>query len=346
MLKFIKSIFKDPNEKELEKLQPIVNDINNLEPEIKKLSNSELKTKTEEFKDRYKKGETLDELLPEAFAVVREAAQRSTNEQFRHFDVQLMGGIVLHQGQIAEMKTGEGKTLVATLPLYLNALSGRGAQLITVNDYLSQVGAGWMAPVYHFLGLSTGVIIHGQALVYDPEYYDENQYDERMRNFRPVERKEAYQCDIVYGTNNEFGFDYLRDNMVYSKEQKKQPSFDYVIIDEIDSILIDEARTPLIISQPEKEDPKNYRRFASLASQLQENKHYNVDRKKRQVDLTADGITKVEKKLDIDNLYHPEKATSLHKVTQALKAKELFIRDEDYITKEGEVVIVDQFTGR
>ena len=350
-MSFLTKLFGDPNKAYLKEIQPYIDKINEKEEEQEKLSNQELKEKFSQLKDSSK---NKDDLIAPVFSLVREASKRTLEQ--RHYDCQLQAGIALHQGKAIEMKTGEGKTLAATLAATLNSLRGT-VHIVTVNDYLARRDAVWMGQIYHLLGLSVAVLNHQKAFIYDPDFKqseeDKDEIRDRLGNFkvvedflRPCDRKKAYQCDIVYGTNNEFGFDYLRDNMVYSKEQKKQPSFDYVIIDEIDSILIDEARTPLIISQPEKEDPKNYRRFASLASQLQENKHYNVDRKKRQVDLTADGITKVEKKLDIDNLYHPEKATSLHKVTQALKAKELFIRDEDYITKEGEVVIVDQFTGR
>jgi len=257
-----------------------------------------------------------------------------------------MGGIVLHRGQIAEMKTGEGKTLVATLPLYLNALAGHGVHLITVNDYLSRVGAGWMAPVYHLLGLSTGVIIHDTAFKYDPEYIDDSQYDDRLKHFRKVERKEAYNCDITYGTNNEFGFDYLRDNMVSSLERMVQRGLHYTIVDEIDSILIDEARTPLIISAPAEESTDKYFKFANLVERLEENEDYNIDEKMRAATLTEGAISKMEKWLGVENIYVAGGMAEVHHIEQALKARVLFKRDRDYVVKDGEVIIVDEFTGR
>ena len=266
-------ILGDPNEKIIKSLQPIVDEINVLEPEIKKKSNAELKAMTAEFRDKVASNKDseaaiLDEILPLSFAVVRETAKRILNQ--RHYDVQLIGGIILHRGQITEMRTGEGKTLVATLPLYLNALTGRGAHLVTVNDYLSRVGAGWMAPVYHALGVTTGVIVHDQAFIYDPEFKDETQYDKRLRHFRPIERREAYACDVLYGTNNEFGFDYLRDNMAPSLNKTVQRELHYAIVDEVDSILIDEARTPLIISAPAEESTDKYGLFAGLVRRLKD----------------------------------------------------------------------------
>jgi preprotein translocase subunit SecA len=244
------------------------------------------------------------------------------------------------------MKTGEGKTLVATLPLYLNALPGKGAQLITVNDYLSRVGAGWMAPVYHLLGLTTGVIVHDAAFQYDPEYTDETQYDDRLKKFRPITRRAAYECDIVYGTNNEFGFDYLRDNMAPSRERMVQRDLNYVIVDEIDSILIDEARTPLIISAPAEESTDKYAKFAQLVIRLKENEDYNVDEKMRAATLSESGIQKMEKWLEVDNIYTTGGIREVHHIEQALKAHTLFKRDRDYVVKDGEVIIVDEFTGR
>src|SRR3989339_1575191 len=260
-MKFLSKIFGDPNEKIVKSMQTVIDKINSFEEGLEKLKDEELKEKTRKWQEKLKnntdkRGEILDEILPEAFASVREAAKRVLGQ--RHYDVQLIGGIVLHRGQIAEMKTGEGKTLVATLPLYLNALPGRGAQLITVNDYLSRVGAGWMAPVYHALGMTTGVIIHDAAFSYDPGYSDDSQYDDRLKHFRPVKRREAHACDIVYGTNNEVGFDYLRDNMVANPGQMVQRELHYAIVDEVDSILIDEARTPLIISAPAEESTDKY----------------------------------------------------------------------------------------
>jgi preprotein translocase subunit SecA len=338
------NLFGDANEKVVKDLQPLIQKIGSFEPALEKLSPDELKAKTAEFKERLTKGETLDDLLPEAFAAVREASRRILHQ--RHFDVQLVGGIVLHRGQIAEMKTGEGKTLVATLPLYLNALEGQGAHLITVNDYLSRLGAGWMAPVFYALGLRTGVIVHENAYVYDPEYVDEGEYDERLQHFRRLPRREAYACDITYGTNNEFGFDYLRDNMVFSLEQTVQRSLHYAIVDEIDSILIDEARTPLIISAAAEESTDKYFKFAQIVAQLSENDDYNVDEKMRAATLTEGGINKVEKILGLGNIYVEGGVKEVHHLEQALKARVLFKRDKDYVIKDGEIIIVDEFTGR
>ena len=340
----ILDLFGDANEKVIKSLKPVIAQIASFEPELQKLSEPGLKSKTASFKERLAKGETLDDLLPEAFATMREAARRILNQ--RHFDVQLIGGIVLHRGQIAEMKTGEGKTLVATLPLYLNALSGQGVHLITVNDYLSRLGAGWMAPVYYALGLTTGVIVHDNAYAYDPEYVDESQYDERLQHFRRIPRREAYACDITYGTNNEFGFDYLRDNMVFSLEQTVQRSLHYAIVDEIDSILIDEARTPLIISASAEESTDKYFKFAQIVSGLAENDDYNVDEKMRAATLTEGGISKVEKILGLGNIYVEGGIKEVHHLEQALKARVLFKRDKDYVVKDGEIIIVDEFTGR
>ncbi len=325
MFKFLKNIFKDPNEKELEKLQPLIDEINSLEPEMQRLNNSELKAKTGEFKERYQHGETLDELLPEAFAVVREAAQRSTEEEFRHFDVQLMGGIVLHQGKIAEMKTGEGKTLVATLPVYLNALTGKGVHVVTVNDYLAKRDSEWMGQIYRFLDLSVGVIVSGMA---------------------PRERKKAYHADVTYGTNNEFGFDYLRDNMATKPEDVVQRGFNYAILDEVDSILIDEARTPLIISGPVQESTRDYKKFNRIIPHLVAERDYEVDEKNNNVTLTEEGVKRVEERLNIDNLFDDSNFHLHHQVNQALKAHTLMKKDRDYIVKDGEVKIVDEFTGR
>ncbi|MBU1684330.1 preprotein translocase subunit SecA, partial [Patescibacteria group bacterium] len=283
-------------------------------------------------------------LLPEAFAVVREAAKRTLGQ--RHYDAQIMGGIVLHRGQIAEMRTGEGKTLVATLPLYLNALAGKGAQLITVNDYLSRVGTGWMAPIYNFLGLTISVIVHNSAYIYDPKFNDETQYDERLKHFRQIERKQAYQCDITYGTNNEFGFDYLRDNMAPDLETQVQRELHYAIVDEIDSILIDEARTPLIISGQVEESTEKYYKFSQLVKKLEENTDYNVDEKMRAVFLSEAGISKMEKWLGVDNIYVESGISEVHHIEQALKANVLFKIDKDYVAKDNEIIIVDEFTGR
>jgi preprotein translocase subunit SecA len=340
----ILSLFGDANEKIVKEMKPIIDKITSFEAEFQKLSAEDLKAKTALYRERFVKGETLDELLPEAYATMREAARRILGQ--RHFDVQLVGGIVLHRGQIAEMKTGEGKTLVATLPLYLNALAGKGVHLITVNDYLARLGAGWMAPVFYALGLTTGVIVHENAYVYDPEYTDETQYDERLKHFKHIPRREAYYCDITYGTNNEFGFDYLRDNMVYTLDQAVQRPLNYAIVDEIDSILIDEARTPLIISAPAEESTDKYFQFAQLVERLIENDDYNVDEKMRAATLSEGGIIKVEKILGLGNIYVEGGVKEVHHLEQALKAKALFARDKDYVIKDGEIIIVDEFTGR
>jgi preprotein translocase subunit SecA len=348
-MSILTKIFGDPNQKIIHSLQPLVDAINRYEEEMKSKSDDELKDKTVEFKTKIAvagqaEGEALSGILPEAFAAVREAARRMLGQ--RHYDVQLIGGIVLHRGQIAEMRTGEGKTLVATLPLYLNALTGRGAHLITVNDYLARVGAGWMAPVYHLLGLTTGVIMHDAALKYDPEFTDDSQYDERLKHFRPVMRRDAYGCDILYGTNNEFGFDYLRDNMVPGLKHMVQRELHYAIVDEVDSILIDEARTPLIISAPAEESTDKYQKFASLVRRLEENEDYNIDEKMRAATLTEAGIAKMEKWLGVDNIYTAGGIREVHHIEQALKAMALFKRDRDYVVKDGEIIIVDEFTGR
>ena len=343
-MSFLSKLMGDPNEKIIRGISPIVEKINSLEADLEKLSLEELKNKTTEFKERLSKDEDLDDILPEAYAVVREVSKRLLSK--RHYDVQLIGGVILHRGQIAEMKTGEGKTLVATLPLYLNALSGKGVHLITVNDYLSRVGAGWMAPVYHALGLSTSVIIHDAALMYDPDYTDDTQYDERLQHFRPISRREAYRCDITYGTNNEFGFDYLRDNMVGNLEQTVQRELNYAIVDEIDSILIDEARTPLIISAAAEESTDKYFKFAQLVQRLEENEDYNLDEKQRAATLTENGMNKMEKLLGVDNIYVSGGVKDAHHIEQALKARVLFKRDRDYVVKDDEIIIVDEFTGR
>lgn len=322
MLGLIKKVF-DNNKREINRLTETVTVINNLESEYESLSDQQLREKTNEFKQRINATETLDDILPEAFAVVREAAKRTLGQ--RHYDVQLMGGMVLHQGRISEMKTGEGKTLVATLPVYLNALAGAGVHVITVNDYLAQRDAEWMGQVYKFLGLSVGVIIHGLDF---------------------EERRDAYNCDITYGTNNEFGFDYLRDNMVASKEQLVQRELNYAIVDEVDSILIDEARTPLIISGQAEDSTKHYQRFAQIVPSLKAEIDYNVDEKAKTVTMTEEGTAKVEKTLGIENLFDDVNFELNHYLNQALKAETLFVLDRDYVVKDGEVIIVDEFTGR
>ncbi|KPL21678.1 MAG: preprotein translocase subunit SecA, partial [Anaerolineae bacterium SM23_84] len=391
MLKGILSkIVGDANVKELNRLQPIVNEINGLEPQYESLPDSalraaiatfrqeidaavaeqraivtqrqreavaepaadrrlELQVRLQEATERLRGAEEgiLEEYLTRVFAVVREAAKRTLGE--RHYDVQLLGGVVLHQGRIAEMKTGEGKTLVATLPLTLNALLGRGAHLVTPNDYLSKFGVQWMGPVYHLLGLSVGVIQSAAqnpelgSFVFDPEY---PATDDRYQNLRPVPRREAYLADITYGTNNEFGFDYLRDNMVWDLAQCVQRELHYAIVDEVDNILIDEARTPLIISGAAEESTEQYGRFADLVRQLRPEADYAVEEKTRVVTLTEDGTAKVESLLGIDNIYSPEHYELTPYLENALKAQVLFKADRDYIVKDGQVIIVDEFTGR
>lgn len=338
-------IFGDPQKKALKRLEKKVTAVNALEDKYKKLSKPELKKQTEVLKKRLaKKGETLDTILPDAFALVREAGDRVLG--MRHFDVQLIGGMVLHEGDIAEMKTGEGKTLVATLPVYLNALEGKGVHVVTVNDYLAQRDAGWMGEIYHFLGMSVGVIINEASFMFDPQYDNASHTDPRMKKLRPVTRKEAYAADITYGTNNEFGFDYLRDNMVNEVDMLRQRDLHYAIVDEVDSILIDEARTPLIISAPASENPENYQQFARVASKLTP-EDYTLDEKRRMVALTDEGVDKVQKMLGVKNLYSPEYIRSVYHLDQALRAQTLFKRDKDYVvTKDGEVIIVDEFTGR
>jgi len=344
----------DSNEKELKRLQPVVNRINELEPEFERLSDAELHAKTDEFKARLRDGSSLDELLPEAFAAVREAAKRTIGQ--RHFDVQLMGGIVLHQGKIAEMKTGEGKTLVATLPLYLNSLTGQGCHLATVNDYLARRDPYWMGPIYHMLGVSVASIYpqqtpdeHTPSRLYDPDY---DSGDNRWRYFRPIPRRQAYEADITYGTSSEFGFDYLRDNMVIDLSQCVQRPLNYAIVDEVDNLLIDEARTPLIISGQAEESGQNYYVFARLVSRLQPEVDYVVDEKERSVSLTDVGITNMERILKREgllkspNLYDPANFSLTRYLESALKARALYKQDRDYVVKDGQVIIVDEFTGR
>ena len=334
----LEKIFGSYSEKELKRIQPIVDKIEALEPEMKKLSDAELRGKTQEFKNRLANGETLDDILPEAYAVVREASVRVLG--MRHFRVQLMGGSILHQGRIAEMKTGEGKTLVATLPLYLNALTGKGVHLVTVNDYLAKYQSELMGKIYNFLGLSVGCIVH---------------------DLDNDERRQAYNCDITYGTNNEFGFDYLRDNMVVYKEHMVQRGLNYAIVDEVDSILIDEARTPLIISGQGEQSTDLYRQADSFArrltklvvketddkQQLDEGEYdYIVDEKAHTATLTQRGIEKAEKYFGVENLSDIENMTLSHHINQALKAHGLMKNDVDYVVKDDEVIIVDEFTGR
>src|SRR5262249_48265782 len=401
MLSLIKKIVGTKNDREIKRIRPHVERINALEPDYQKLTDAELKGLTEQFKNRIseavaglkkeldevqsetinadperreelksraeeldkelreKENETLEEILPEAFAAVREASQRTIG--LRHFDVQLIGGVVLHEGKIAEMKTGEGKTLVATLPLYLNALTGRGVHLITVNDYLARRDVQWMGPIFHKLGLSTASIVHEASYLFDPTFITQ---DYRYLNLRAITRQEAYLADITYGTNNEFGFDYLRDNMKFSLEEYVQRELNYAVVYEVDNILVDEARTPLIISGPAEESTDKYYIIDRIIPKLQRGAviqgdpsqeeraaieakgDYTVDEKSRSVTLTESGVAKVERLLGIHNLYDPRHIDTLHHINQALKAHAIFKRDVDYVIKDGEVIIVDEFTGR
>ena len=380
-MSILTKIFGDPNARLLKLYQPLVEVINDLEPAAQKLSDEELKGKTTEFKNRLEKGETLDDLLPEAFATVREAAKRVIGQ--RHFDVQLLGGVFLHHGYITEMKTGEGKTLTATAAVYLNALTGQGAHVVTVNDYLAKRDAVWMGRIYHALGLSVGCIqqqlisyiyepgfradlppapslptgqagLSGGVAITPPDKGETERGSEVVAplvkvepsHLRPVNRREAYQCDIVYGTNNEYGFDYLRDNMTTRPEDMSQRPLHYAVVDEIDSILIDEARTPLIISAPAEEATEKYYKFAELVGHLVENEDFNIDEKLRSATFTESGIERLEKSLGVENIYAEGGVSTVHHLEQALKAHALFKCDRDYIVKEGEVIIVDEFTGR
>lgn len=344
MKKVLTKIFGDPQAKTLKRLRKKVATVNELEKVYEKMSLEKLAKQTEEFKKQLKDKKTLDDIMPHAFAVVREASKRVLG--MRHFDVQLIGGMALHEGNVAEMKTGEGKTLVATLPVYLNALSGKGVHVVTVNDYLAQRDAGWMAQVYHALGLSTGVIIADQSFLYDPEFLNKDHIDERMQHLKPCTRKEAYAADITYGTNNEFGFDYLRDNMVNTAENLRQRELNFAIVDEVDSILIDEARTPLIISAPSSDSGAGYTTFADVVRKL-DKEDYEVDEKRRSAALNDQGVEKIQKILKIDNLYDPEHIRLIYHLDQALKAEALFRRDKEYVvSRDGEIIIVDEFTGR
>ena len=341
--KILKRIFGDPQAKALRRIKTKVKEINDLAPKYQKMSDQDLVAQTDKLKKDLTK-KTLDKILPEAFAVVREASNRVL--KMRHFDVQLIGGIVLHEGNVAEMKTGEGKTLVATLPVYLNALEGKGVHVVTVNDYLAKRDAGWMGQVYDFLGVSVAVIVADESYIYDKDYSNDNFTDPRMKALKPCTRKEAYMADITYGTNNEFGFDYLRDNMVNDAELLRQRELNFAIVDEVDSILIDEARTPLIISSPAGDNPDSYKQFASVVSKLNKD-DYEIDEKRRSVSLTDDGIEKVQNILGVENLYRPEHVRLVYHLNQALRAETLFKRDKDYVvTTNGEVVIVDEHTGR
>lgn len=371
----LKKIFGDGQGKKLKAYYPIVEKINKLEAEIQALSDSDLASKTSYFKEKIKNGESLDAILPEAFAVVREASRRTLGQ--RHFDVQLIGGMILHKGNIVEMRTGEGKTLVATLPAYLNALTGKGVHIVTVNDYLSRRDAVWMGQIYHSLGLTVGVINHESSFLYDAEHKiqnpklqitnkseiqnsnDQNNQDKLDRErdelgafkvvhefLRPCSRQEAYRADITYGTNNEYGFDYLRDNIEYSVNDLRQREYNYAIVDEVDSILIDEARTPLIISMPTVDSENLYGTFASISKNLQKDTDYKVDEKFKQITLTDEGINKAEKALGVDNIYTDKGVKYVHHLETAVRAKALFNRDKEYVVRDDEVIIVDEFTGR
>jgi preprotein translocase subunit SecA len=339
-----KKVLGDPQIRTVKRLRKRVKVVNDLSDKYKKMNDTDLQKQTDVLKKRLKK-ESLDKILPDAFAVVREAATRSLG--MRHFDVQLIGGMVLHEGNVSEMKTGEGKTLVATAPVYLNALTEKGVHVVTVNDYLAQRDAGWMAQVYSFLGLTTAVIIADKSFIYDAKFINEDHEDERMRHLKPCSRQQAYAADITYGTNNEFGFDYLRDNMVRDTEQLRQRDLHFAIVDEVDSILIDEARTPLIISAPSVTTGNAYAQFAKVVRNLKKDEHYETDEKRKTVILTDDGVEKVEKILGLSPLYATENIRTIYHLEQAMRAQALFKRDKDYVvTKDGEIVIVDEFTGR
>ena len=358
-MSFLSKIFGDANERYLKEARKIVEKINSSEESLLKLSDVELKNKTEDFKKRYANGETLDDILSEAFAVVREAAKRTLKQ--RHFDVQLIGGIALYDGKIAEMRTGEGKTLTATLAAYLNAIphaAGKktaGAHIITVNDYLARRDTVWMGQIYYFLGLNIGCVNSDGSYVYDPLHTQKSQDAIRDETgsfkiihefLKPATKKEAYNCDVVYGTNTEFGFDYLRDNLVADLSQVISPGRYFAIVDEVDSILIDEARTPLIISMPDAESPKLYETFSKIVPRLKENEDYNIDLKMRTAIITELGLNKVEKILGLGNIYDEKGIRYVHHLEQALKAQALFHKDKDYVVKNGEIIIVDEFTGR
>ncbi|MDO8499724.1 MAG: preprotein translocase subunit SecA [bacterium] len=357
-MSFLTKLLGDPNAKVVKSIQPIIDQINALEPEYLKYSLADLRAKTDDFKKRLADGKTLDDILPEAFAAVREVSRRLTG--MRHFDVQLIGGVALHRGNITEMRTGEGKTLVATLPIYLNALTGKGVHLVTVNDYLAKRDAVWMGQIYDALGLTTGIIqnqlvsfrykVAGENLAegstVDTERDVKGMFHVESEYLEPCTRQSAYQCDIVYGTNNEFGFDYLRDNMVQSLGEMSQRGLNYAIVDEVDSILIDEARTPLIISAPVAEAADTYYKFADLILRLQENEDFNIDEKMHASTLTDAGLKKMEEWLGVENIYADGGMATVHHLEQALKARALFKRDRDYVVENGEVIIVDEFTGR
>ncbi|MCH8244585.1 preprotein translocase subunit SecA [Patescibacteria group bacterium] len=354
MMNIFDKLFKGDNEKYIEKLRPQMQEVNELEEEAKELKDEDFAKETKEFKERLLKGETLEDILPEAFAYVREVARRTLQQ--RHFDVQLIGGMALNEGKITEMKTGEGKTLTATLPAYLNALKGKGVHVITVNDYLAKRDTVWMGQIYHALGLSVSCITHDASYIYDPSFQQEEGRDEERDTLgsfmveesylRPVSRKEAYAADITYGTNNEFGFDYLRDNMAQILEAQVQRGHHFAIIDEVDSVLVDEARTPLIISAPDQESSSWYQEFSRLVPQLKKGEDYELDEKLKAVTLTEQGINKVEQLMGVKDIYQERGIKFLHHLEQALKAEIIFERDRDYVVRDGSVIIVDEFTGR
>ncbi|MFA5841826.1 MAG: preprotein translocase subunit SecA [Candidatus Paceibacterota bacterium] len=347
----LKKLFGTESDRLLKPFNLIVPLVNSFEPAAKALTDEALSAKTGEFRARLEKGESLDDILPEAYAVVREASRRTLGE--RHYEVQFLGGIAMHKGYIAEMRTGEGKTLVATLPAYLNALSGKGVHIVTVNDYLSRRDGTWMGQIYSFLGLSVGVINHESSFLYDPKHKEADEERDELGSFkvfheflRPSSRREAYEADITYGTNNEFGFDYLRDHLVYEPGSLVQRNYHYAIVDEIDSILIDEARTPLIISAQSSESEDLYRTFASLAGRMNKEEDYLVDEKEKAIRMTDAGIDKAEKALGVDNIYTERGVKMVHHLETAVRAKALFSRDKEYVVKDGEIIIVDEFTGR
>ena len=352
MFNFLKKAF-DLNQKELDSLKPAVDLVNSFEPEFEKLSDEELTAKTPEFKLRLLKGESLDEIMPEALAVVREAIKRKVNQ--RAFDVQLMSAISLHKGRISEQRTGEGKTLSAALAAYVNSLPGKGVHVVTVNDYLTQVGVGWYGRALTMLGLKVSAIVHEEAFLYDPDFTKKDEVDDRLAHLSPISRKDAYGCDVTYGTNNEFGFDYLRDNLVFELKEMVQRGpaspgggqggHHFAIVDEVDSILIDEARTPLIISAPDTEPTKKYYEFARIISNLSSDTDFESEEKTKTANLTEHGIRKIEKLLGIENLYEKDFDT-IHHIENALKVREHFLRDRDYVIKDEQIVIVDEFTGR
>jgi len=355
---FLKKIFGDENEKYLKRIQPLVDEINKLESEFERFSDGQIKDKTKEFQAKIKQGIKLDNILPSAFALTREVAKKVLKQ--RHFDVQLIGGIALHQGKITEMKTGEGKTLAATLPVYLNALEGKGVHVVTVNDYLAKRDTVWMGQIYRALGLSVACLAHNAAFIYDPDYQpedsgveDRDKERDELGGFkieesylRPVSRKEAYLTDVVYGTNHEFGFDYLRDNMARSPEQRVQRDLNYAIIDEVDSVLIDEARTPMIISAPDTESSKLYKEFSGIVPKLKPEQDYEIHEKEKAATLTDSGIEKIEKILNIENIYEEKGTKFLHHLEQALRAEVIFKKDREYIVRNNQIVIIDEFTGR